>query len=122
VVNARSRTGKEAFWKARATLEGLGVHIGVAYVISNPERLSETVRRAVVEGHEPVILGGGDGSVSSTVDFLAHQHATLALLPLGTANDFARTLGIPTGLRAACEAVVNGKVVDVDLGLVSDKY
>jgi YegS/Rv2252/BmrU family lipid kinase len=91
-------------------------------VISHPERLPEAVRRAVVEGHEPVILGGGDGSVSSTVDFLAHQHVTLALLPLGTANDFARTLGIPTGLRAACEAVVHGKVVDVDLGLVSDNY
>jgi len=122
VVNARSRTGAEAFEKAQELLEGFGVPLGVGYVISQPERLPETVRRVVQDGHEPVILGGGDGSVSSTVDFLAHRHATLGLIPLGTANDFARTLGIPNRLEAACEAIARGKVVDVDLGLVSDNF
>jgi YegS/Rv2252/BmrU family lipid kinase len=122
VVNARSRTGEEAFERARGLLRELGVDVGVGYVISNPERLPEAVRGVVGEGYGTVILGGGDGSISSTVDFLAHRHVTLGLLPLGTANDFARTLGIPTDLREACETVARGKVVDVDLGLVGDNY
>jgi YegS/Rv2252/BmrU family lipid kinase len=56
------------------------------------------------------------------VDFLAHRHITLGLLPLGTANDFARTLDIPSDVLAACDTIANGKVVDVDLGLAGDNF
>jgi len=122
VVNARSRTGEEAFEQARECLGSLGVAVGAGYAISDPGRLAEAVREAVSEGHDPVVLGGGDGTVSSAVDLLAHEHATLGLLPLGTANDFARTLEIPTGLEEACQTIARGKVVDVDLGLVGDNY
>jgi diacylglycerol kinase (ATP) len=122
IVNARSRTGEKAFERASRLLDSLGVEVGVSYALSDPARLAETVREAVSEGHGPIILGGGDGSVSSTVDFLAHHDVTLGLLPLGTANDFARTLEIPSGLEAACETIARGKVVDIDLGLVGDNF
>ena len=56
------------------------------------------------------------------MDFLANHNSTLGLLPLGTANDFARTLEIPSSLEAACATIAQGKVVDVDLGLVGDNY
>ncbi len=122
IVNARSRTGEKAFERASKLLSSLGVEISASYALSDPARLAETVREAILEGHDPIILGGGDGSVSSTVDFLAHHHATLGLLPLGTANDFARTLQIPSGLEEACETIAHGKVVDVDLGLVGENF
>jgi diacylglycerol kinase (ATP) len=122
IVNARSRTGEKAFVRASKLLSSLGVEVGASYALHDPARLPETVREAVSEGHDPIILGGGDGSVSSTVDFLAHHHSTLALLPLGTANDFARTLEIPEDLQSACEAIAHGKVVDVDLGLAGDNF
>jgi diacylglycerol kinase (ATP) len=60
--------------------------------------------------------------VSSVVDFLAHHDVILGLLPLGTANDFARTLGIPADVEKACETIAGGKIVDVDLGLAGDNY
>lgn len=122
IVNARSRTGERAFERASRLLSSQGVTIGTSYALSDPSRLPETVRESVLEGYDPIILGGGDGSVSSTVDFLAHHHATLGLLPLGTANDFARTLEIPSDLEEACETIAHGKVVDVDLGLVGDNF
>ena len=46
----------------------------------------------------------------------------LGLLPLGTANDFARTLEIPADIEGACQTIASGKVVDVDLGLAHDNY
>ncbi|MBV9454176.1 MAG: hypothetical protein JOZ19_08685 [Rubrobacter sp.] len=49
-------------------------------------------------------------------------YATLALLPLGTANDFARTTEISSNLEEAYETIVHGEVVDVDLGLVGDNF
>jgi diacylglycerol kinase (ATP) len=122
IVNARSRTGEKAFERALRLLSSLGVAVGVSYAVNDPARLAETAREAVLEGYDPIILGGGDGSVSSTVDFLAHHRATLGLLPLGTANDFARTLEIPSALEEACETIAHGKVVDVDLGLVGDNF
>jgi diacylglycerol kinase (ATP) len=121
IVNARSRTGEKAFQQASDLLSSLGVTIGASYALSDPARLPETVREAILEGHDPIILGGGDGSVSSTVDYLAHN-VTMGLLPLGTANDFARTLEIPSGLEEACETIAYGKVVDIDLGLAGDNF
>ena len=73
-------------------------------------------------GYRFLILGGGDGSVSSVVDFLAHHDTLLGLLPLGTANDFARTLGIPQDIEGACKTIAEGKLVDIDLGLAGDNY
>lgn len=121
VVNTRSRSGERAFEQARGYLRDLGVRVESEFDLQDPSRLPETVREAA-EDHELVILGGGDGTVSSSVDFLAGRSTVLGLLPLGTANDFARTLGIPSDLYHACETIAHGKLVDIDLGLSGDNY
>ena len=122
IVNTRSRTGEKVFFKALDLLQEMDVPARGHYAIRDPARLPETVREVMDDGYGVLILGGGDGSVSSVVDFLAHSDATLGLLPLGTANDFARTLDIPSDVEAACDTIANGKVVDVDLGLAGDNY
>jgi YegS/Rv2252/BmrU family lipid kinase len=124
VVNTRSRSGERTFFEALDRLQDLGVPLGATYAIRDPARLPETVREVLDDGsgYRLLILGGGDGSVSSVVDFLAHREVVLGLLPLGTANDFARTLEIPFDIEKACDAIANGKVVDVDLGLAGDNY
>jgi diacylglycerol kinase (ATP) len=124
IVNTRSRTGERTFFQALDRLQELGVKIGVTYAIRDPARLPETVREVLADGsgYRFLILGGGDGSVSSVVDFLAHHDTLLGLLPLGTANDFARTLGIPQDIEGACKTIAEGKLVDIDLGLAGDNY
>ena len=52
---------------------------------------------------------------------VAHTRTTLGVLPLGTANDFARTLGIPSSMVAAVDTLVTGRVVDIDLGRVDGR-
>ena len=122
IVNTRSRSGERVFFQALDRLQALGVSLGVTYAIRDPARLPETVREVLDNGsgYRFLILGGGDGTVSSVVDFLAHHHVVLGLLPLGTANDFARTLEIPQDIEGACKAIAGGKVVDIDLGLAGD--
>jgi diacylglycerol kinase (ATP) len=124
IVNTRSRSGERTFFEALDRLEERGVQLGATYAIRDPVRLPETVREVLHEGsgYRLLVLGGGDGSVSSVVDFLAHHDVILGLLPLGTANDFARTLEIPSNIEKACETIAAGKVVDVDLGLAGDNY
>lgn len=122
VANTSSRTGERAFPEALEILRGLGIVPESAYPLTNPARLVDTVQHVLDDGCDLLVLGGGDGTISSVVDVLADSKAALGLLPLGTANDFARTLGVPTSLHAACETLVRGKIVDVDLGLAGDNY
>ncbi len=64
-------------------------------------------RQAVEEGFDVVVAAGGDGTISEVLDGLvrAFFSGALGILPLGTGNDLARTLGIPTPLEAAMAAI-----------------
>src|SRR5688572_23511870 len=73
IVNTRSRTGERAFFQSLDHLQELHVPLGVTYPIRDPARLPETVREVIDDGYGFVILGGGDGTVSSVVDFLADR-------------------------------------------------
>ncbi len=119
VVNAGSRSGAAAFEFARQELTDLGVPLAECYQVTDAARLPE-IFEDVADHHDLVVVGGGDGTLSTAVDFLAHRDVILGVLPLGTANDFARTLQIPSDLGAACSAVAYGKVVDVDLGMIGE--
>ena len=69
-----------------------------------------------------VIVGGGDGSLSYTVDEVVDRDCVFALLPLGTANSFARTLGIPLDLDGAIDVIATGQRRRIDLGMINDDY
>ena len=122
IVNSHSRAAWSATAVALDYLRLLDVPVNTTLVLEEPARLPETVREAIVDGHDLIVLGGGDGSVSSVAGILAKSDAVLGLLPLGTANDFARTIGIPLELERACRTVAHGVVSGVDLGRAGGNY
>ena len=69
-----------------------------------------------------VIIGGGDGTLNAAVDALVEAGLPLGILPLGTANDLARTLEIPTSPIEAGRVVAEGRTHRIDLGRVNDKH
>jgi diacylglycerol kinase (ATP) len=80
-------------------------------------------RQAVAAGHDAVVVIGGDGSINEAVQALAHSGTALGVLPRGTGNVWAREVGIPLhNLLAAAQAMVNGQVHTVDLGMAGDRY
>jgi YegS/Rv2252/BmrU family lipid kinase len=121
VVNTLSRRGAYAYSEARRRLEQAGLTLA-AIPVRHPERIHEIVREAIAQGHNFIIVGGGDGTISSVVDHFADMRVVFGVLPLGTANSFARTLGIPLNLAGAVDVLINGKVADVDLGKINDDY
>ena len=103
-------------------LKAAGVEIVSSKAVRDPTELEEEVRRAV-RGRAPmVIVGGGDGSLSSAVDHFVGTDTVFALLPLGTANSFARTLGIPLDLAGAVDVIAHGRVRPIDLGMIDGDY
>jgi diacylglycerol kinase family enzyme len=80
----------------------------------------EVIRRhaeeALQRGCTIVVAGGGDGTVSTVASVVAGTDAALGILPLGTLNHFAKDLGIPLDLNEAVATIIEGKVVQVDIG------
>ncbi|MDB5937074.1 MAG: sphingosine kinase [Massilia sp.] len=81
----------------------------------------DTARKAVEEGAQLVVAGGGDGTINAVASVLAGTDTALGVLPLGTLNHFAKDLGIPQVLEEAIANVAKGKPVQVDVGAVNDR-
>ena len=79
-------------------------------------------KRAVSEGFSMVIAGGGDGTVGATAKALVGTDCPLGILPMGTYNNFARAMGLPQDLRAACQVLARGRVQRVDVGVANDEH
>jgi YegS/Rv2252/BmrU family lipid kinase len=121
-VNAKSRKGQEVFEQACRLLGAAGIDLVRSKAIKDPTKLPWEVDKAVKSGVEMVIVGGGDGSISGAVDALVGSDTVFAILPLGTANSFARTLGIPLDIKGAVDTIARGKVQRIDLGLIDKDY
>lgn len=122
IVNTYSRRGEKLFFRVLDLLQKRGIRVTASYPVRHPDRLPEVVTEAIRRKGDLVIVGGGDGTISSIVDYFAYKDIVFGLLPLGTGNSFARSLGIPLDLEGAIDVMVNGKVSDVDLGKVNDDY
>ena len=121
IVNAKSRRGAEAFDEARAKLELAGVELLDAQAVKDPRKMGPAIRKAI-KAAPMVIVGGGDGSLSESIDDFVGTDTVFALLPLGTANSFARTMGIPLDLDGAIDVIARGRRQAIDLGKINDDY
>ena len=121
VVNAMSRRGAAVFDEARDKLQAAGVKLIDAHAVQNPEIMEPVVKAAIAKS-PMVIIGGGDGTLSSTVDYFMGSDTVFAVLPLGTANSFARTLGLPLDLDGAIDVIAKGRRKRIDLGMIDGDY
>jgi diacylglycerol kinase family enzyme len=120
VVNARSRKGQAQLEEARSLIGAAGIRLTAVHSIGDPGALQEVVANVVADRRPMLILGGGDGSLLTAVGELAGTSTVLGVLPLGTANSFARALGIPLDLAGAVDVIAHGRVRNVDLGVVGE--
>ncbi|UBF28077.1 lipid kinase [Kovacikia minuta CCNUW1] len=120
LVNRHARRGKEALDEAIEQLKSSGFDL-VEESTENADRIPDIIRQHA-DRVELVIIGGGDGTLNAATEGLIDTRLPLGILPLGTANDLARTLGIPTALREACQVIAEGNLEAIDLGWVNGKH
>lgn len=120
VVNAHSRRGRRLYEGARSRLLAAGFTLLGAYPVDRPSELDTRLAAAADLGADLLVAGGGDGTLGAAARMLAHRDVALGLLPLGTTNNFARTVGIPLDLDGAVDVLAGGAVIDVDLGVAGD--
>ena len=98
--------------------QGVQLDVRVTWEAGDAERY---VAEAIDDGIDTIVAGGGDGTLSEVATTLAHRDAaadtlpTLGLLPLGTANDFARAAGIPDAAEDALRLLLQQPATPIDL-------
>jgi len=89
------------------------------YLTGPDSDLSEIVRDAFARGIRLFAVCGGDGTVSSAARAVMDTNATLGIIPSGTQNNVAFSLGIPTDISAAVSVLCTGKRIKADMGIVT---
>jgi diacylglycerol kinase (ATP) len=117
LVNPNARRGGEAIDGIVAGLEAGGLTIIKENFSSPVEIERDIIGRA--NQIDLVIACGGDGTLSAAAPALIKTGLPLGILPMGTANDLARTLGIPADLNEAARIIIAGHKRDIDLGEVN---
>ncbi|MGC8873954.1 MAG: diacylglycerol/lipid kinase family protein [Chloroflexia bacterium] len=102
-----------------ALLQGLPCSI---VTTEGPRHATTLAAAAAREGADVIVACGGDGTILEVLNGLVGTSATLAVLPIGSGNDFIKPLGIPRELHAAIRLLRNGVIRPIDLGRTGDTY
>jgi YegS/Rv2252/BmrU family lipid kinase len=120
LANAHARRGKEPLDVALDVLARASVSATVV-MVPDPKQALEEIRRRASE-IDAIVLSGGDGTVANAAPALIEAGLPFGLLPRGTANDLARSVGVPTDLKVAAEVIAAGAVRKIDVGEVNGKF
>jgi diacylglycerol kinase (ATP) len=121
LINPNSRNGKGAQIDEGIKLLQQGGTTVVVKTISKSVAATHVIEDLHNE-IQLVIIGGGDGTINSALPALHKFRLPFAILPLGTANDLARSLGIPTDIESAFNVIYENNYRKINLGIVNDHY
>ncbi|EHD20885.1 MULTISPECIES: lipid kinase [Brenneria] len=116
-INQKARNGDSSTSYVNQLLQAHG--IAVIEPGAQDSGTSGDIIRAHANDVDFVIIGGGDGTLNAAAQALVDTGLPLGVLPLGTANDFARTLDIPKDLKQAVQIIADGYLRSIDLGEVN---
>lgn len=87
------------------------------------DQIDEEVLNSDSDLHH-ILIAGGDGTINYVVNVLKNNgiKTPIAVLPTGTANDFASVLGMPSNIVEACRRILSGEIRKIDLGHAGEKY
>jgi diacylglycerol kinase (ATP) len=78
-------------------------------------------RKAADEHAEMVIAAGGDGTIHAVATGLIGRESVLGIIAMGTMNNLAHSLGIPTTIEEACSVIAEGETHAIDVGKINEK-
>jgi diacylglycerol kinase (ATP) len=114
--------------EAEAALKSAGVDFDLS-VSEHPDHLVDLAADSVAKGFSTIVIAGGDGSIGEVVNGIGRDWsgndkfpAHIGIIPLGSANDFAFALGLPSDLNEAARIIADGKTKFVDLGKCNERF
>jgi diacylglycerol kinase (ATP) len=123
IWNPNSGGSEDADATREAIRDALDAHGVEAEVFESPseEETKRRVEEALAAGVERIVAAGGDGTVRSIAFQLLGTETALGILPLGTAMNVARSVGIPLDLDGAAAILASGRPRPIDVGMIGDQ-
>jgi len=120
LVNPKSRSGNSDLNDALQQLR----EAGYTFTELKPESRADVSKQIIAHADKAdlLIIGGGDGTINAAIRGVYESGITAAVLPLGTANDFARSLKIPFALPDAVKTIIKHRCERVDIGQLNQQY
>lgn len=121
IYNPTAGRGKARRWvrEVEEYLRGRGARVDCE-PSTGPDDLVRIAAESSRGSYDRVVVCGGDGTLNLAVREFDLAAGTLALIPTGSGDDFARVLGIPRNIRKACDVVLDGAVREVDVALANN--
>jgi len=115
VVVSQGAGHEQRLVRARKAMAAAGLDVTAEIPVGDLALLPDLLRRTDARG-SIVVAAGGDGTVGAVANALIGTRAVLGILPLGTSNDFARSVNIPMHAESAVRLLSHGRVSTVDAG------
>ncbi len=122
LINTKSRRGRMALPEVLSSCEQAGLKLRRIHKITDPGTLPLVLHKIRLRTPDVLITASGDGTVSDVVDYLAGTSIKLGFIPLGTTNNFARSLGVPLDIAAAVTTIAAGRTRSIALGQIEQDY
>lgn len=119
LVNPNARRGREAVEPVAQRLRDRGLEV-IVERFHSPEEIAADIARRRHEVDMAVVCGG-DGTMNAAAPAILDTGLPMGVIPMGTANDLARTLHIPEDLVDAADIVAGGHTRTIDIGLVNGR-
>lgn len=110
--------------RVRRQAERMAADLGVALsveMIKGPGHGMELARAAVSAGAERVLCAGGDGTLNAVATGLIGTRVAMGVVPMGSGNGYARSLGLPQKAEEALRAAFTGTPRPMDVGYLNDR-
>lgn len=117
LVNAGARNGASLRETVAPALRDAGLDL-IESSESNPAHFAEIIQR-FRDKIDLVVVAGGDGTCMCAAKVLVHSNLPLGIIPLGTANNLARSLQIPATVAEAARIIADGNVAAIDIASVN---
>lgn len=121
LINRGSRRSRAVEQQIKDLCQANGLIIDAYHAVTG-SNLDQTLRSIKKRDPKLLIVGSGDGTLSHLVNYFAGSQTVLGVIPLGTTNNFARSLALPLEIEPAIKQIAEGAVKPIDLGYLKKTY
>ena len=123
IINVKSRKSRDWLKTIMAAFERYGIDLARVHVVKTKQEIKEVLEAEARAEPDVLIIGGGDGTIVSAINHIIGTNIRLAVLPLGTTNNFARSLNLPTmNIAKSVKIIADGKRKKIALGWDNGHY
>lgn len=122
IINTGSRRSRDVLPRVIAAMKQYSIPADAVHDLHQTNNSQQLVKTIIADKPKLVVIAGGDGTVSALLQQFAYSNIEIGIVPLGTTNNFARSLKLSLDTARAVQTIARSKAKPVDLGNMNGHY